>query len=358
MGKARVMGVFQGEGVGPEVIAAALDVLDAAEGIESLRIERRMGGDIGLAAADDGRVTEHAEQFCRAIFNDGGAILCGPGGGRFVYDLRRRFDLFCKLVPLRPIAALHGISPLKPDVLRDVDILVVRDGAGGVYQGQWSARLDSRDGEVAEHSFSYTESQVQRIVSVGARLAQGRRGRIDVIVKDGGVPTISDLWRRTATRVAASAGVTCCFRNADFAAYALLCNPREFDVVVTPNLLGDMLADLGAVFIGSRGLSFSGNFSPSGHGVFQTGHGAAYDLAGADRANPAGQILSLAMLLREGYGLNAAASRIETAVEAVFAAGYRTDDVAEPGCIRTGTRRLGELIAQAVIDLPSTPAAA
>jgi 3-isopropylmalate dehydrogenase len=342
------MGIFPGEGVGPEVIAASLDVLDAVESAESLRFARQIGGDIGLAGADDGTVTENAEQFCREIFEQGGAILCGPGGGRFVYDLRGRFDLFCKLVPLHPIPALHGISPLKPELIRDVDILVVRDGSGGIYQGKWGSRQDDNHGEVAEHSFSYTEAQVERIVSVGVRLAQGRRGRIDVIVKDGGVPTISDLWRRTAERVADAAGVRCVFRNADFAAYALIRHPQEFDVLVTPNLLGDMLADLGAVFLGSRGLSFSGNFSGEGHGVFQTGHGAAYDLAGTDQANPAGQILSLAMMLRESYGLDSAARRIESAVNDVFAAGFRSHDVAEPGCKCVGTRRLGELIAKAV----------
>ncbi len=172
-----------------------------------------------------------------------------------------------------------------------------------------------------------------------------------VVLKDGGVPTISDLWRSVAKRIAAEMNVTCCFQNVDYAAYAMIQHPEQYDVMVAPNLMGDVLADLGAVFLGSRGLTYSGNFSAAGHGVYQTGHGAAYDLAGTDRANPAGQILSLAMMLRESYGECDAADLIENALANVFQSGYRTDDLREAGCRTVGTQQMADLVAEAVIAL-------
>ena len=351
-----MVGILPGEGIGPEVIAATLAVLDALQAAQLVRLERRVGGPIGLGAGvvGDGAVTQEVVEFCRQTFEDGGAVLCGPGGGRFVYDLRAQFDLYCKIVPLRPMAALHRVSPLKEKALKDVDILVVRDNAGGIYQGRWGVRDDPAEGRTAEHHFSYTEAQVERIVRAGARLAQSRRGRMDVIVNDGGIPSSSDLWRATAERIAAEMGVACAFRNVDFAAYALIQHPQQFDVLVSPNLIGDILADLGAVFLGSRGLSFSGNFSACGRAVYQTGHGAAKDLAGTDRANPVGQILSMAMMLRESYRLDDAADIVERAVESIFRSGYRTDDLAEPGCHCIGTRQMGELIAAEILSLAST----
>jgi 3-isopropylmalate dehydrogenase len=141
------------------------------------------------------------------------------------------------------------------------------------------------------------------------------------------------------------------FANVDLAAYRLLQHPRELDVVVAPNLFGDVLADLGGVLLGSRGLSFSGNFAAGGASVYQTNHGAAHDLAGKDRANPVGQVLSLAMLLRESFGLAAEAALVERAVAEVYRLGFRTDDVAEAGCRAIGTREMAERIAAAVLDL-------
>jgi 3-isopropylmalate dehydrogenase len=137
----------------------------------------------------------------------------------------------------------------------------------------------------------------------------------------------------------------------DYAAYLMMQDPQRFDVLVTPNLLGDVLADLGAIYLGSRGLSYSANYSASGHAVYQTGHGAAKDLAGTDRANPVGQILSMAMMLRESYCLHEEASLIERAVDHVYAQGYRTDDLPEPHCRRVGTRQMADLVAQAVMSL-------
>jgi 3-isopropylmalate dehydrogenase len=341
------MGVLPGEGIGPEVIGAALGVLDAVDAAAPLGIRRVEAGAAAREADKDGSLGEGVAAFCQGVFDDGGMIFCGPHRGRFVYDLRRRFDLFCKLVPLKPSAVLRQAGRFKAGVLDDVDILLVRDNAGGVYQGSWTLGEDGADGRQAEHRFSYSEGQVRRIVEVAVRMARSRRGRLHVAVKEGGVPSVSGLWRRCAEELAGAAGVECTVLNADYAAYGLIQHPRDYDVMVAPNMLGDILGDVGAALLGSRGLSYSANFSADGLAVYQTAHGAADDLAGSDRANPVAQILSLAMMLRESYGLARPARWIEEGVEDVWRAGWRTDDIAEPGCRPAGTRLMGELIGRA-----------
>jgi len=347
---ALTVGVLPGEGVGPDVIAAALAVLSAVESVSDARFEARTGGAIGRSAeASSGRaLTEDVCGFCDDVFGRGGAILAGPGGGRFVYDLRRRFDLFCKISPLRPIAALMDAGRMKAQSVAGADILLVRENVGGVYQGEWRETADEREGRLCEHSFRYSERQVRRILGVAARLAAGRRGGLSVVIKDSGVPGMSALWRDLGREEAASAGVEVGFVDVDLAAYRLMQEPLTFDVIAAPNLFGDVLADLGAVLLSSRGVSFSGNFSDAGAAVYQTNHGSAFDLAGQGSANPLGQVASLTMMLRESFGLAREAGWIDAAVEEVMRHGFRTFDVAEPGTTVVGTAEMGERIAAAV----------
>jgi 3-isopropylmalate dehydrogenase len=344
------VGVLPGEGVGPDVIAAALAVLSAVESMSDARFETSTGGAIGRAAeASSGRaLTDDVCGFCDEVFQRGGAVLAGPGGGRFVYDLRRRFDLFCKISPLQPIAALLDAGRMKAQSVAGADILLVRENVGGVYQGEWRETADEREGRLCEHSFRYSERQVRRILGVAARLAVGRRGRLSVVIKDSGVPGMSALWRDLGREEAASAGVEVGFVDIDLAAYRLMQEPLTFDVIAAPNLFGDVLADLGAVLLASRGVSFSGNFSDAGAAVYQTNHGSAHDLAGQGRANPLGQVASLAMMLRESFGLAREAGWIDAAVEEVMRHGFRTFDVAEPGTTVVGTAEMGDRIAAAV----------
>jgi 3-isopropylmalate dehydrogenase len=338
----RVLGVLEGEGVGPEVVRASLRALSALASVGLAPVEIRRGpGDLGF---------EKVSAFCEAIFAEGGAVLSGPFGGRFVYDLRRRFDLFCKLSPIRPSPALYPAARIRPEFLEGIDIVVVRENTGGIYQGRWTERTTPR-GRIAEHAFAYDEAQVRRILAVGASLAATRRGRMAVIVKPGGIPSVSRLWCDCAADAARVAGVLATNLDVDYAAYRLVQHPAEVDVIVAPNMLGDILNDLGAVLLGSRGVSFSGNFSPEGWAVYQTNHGAAKDLAGSDRANPAAQVLSLAMLLRESLDLDESASLLEAAVEDAWRRGYRTFDVAPPGEPAVGTAEMGERIAESVVRL-------
>jgi 3-isopropylmalate dehydrogenase len=345
-----LIGILAGTGIGPEVIGAALQVLKAVEEKLNLKFKLRRGGLIGEdAIAEHGKwLPEDTVEFCADIFNRGGAILNGPGGGRYVYDLRRRFDLFCKFVPIQPSPELAHAGKISPQFLQNVDLLIVRDNTGGVYQGQWGDRATDQ-GRVAEHSFSYSENEVHRIIEVAARAAANRRGQLHVIVKEGGVPTITALWRHVGNTVARKHGIEVKFMNIDLAAYEIIQNAARFDVVVTPNLFGDILADICGVLVSSRGVTFSGNFDAKGHGVYQTNHGCAHDLAGTDTANPVGQIFSLAMLLRESFGLDEAAALIEKSVAEVWRAGWRTVDLSEPNCKILGTKAMTEKVVEQIL---------
>jgi 3-isopropylmalate dehydrogenase len=337
--------VLPGTGIGPQIVRGTLEVLTRVSEILDLQFDVRQGGPIGEdAEARFGRsLPDCVVGFCDEIFQGGGAVLSGPGGGRYVYDLRRRFDLFCKFVPVKPWPELAGAGRIAPRHLQGVDLLIVRDNVGGVYQGHWQDHL-TPNGRVAEHAFCYTDTQVHRIVEAAARAAAGRRGRLHIIVKDGGLPGITGLWREVGLAAARKHGVDAACMNVDLAAYALIQDPARFDVVVAPNLFGDILADVAGVLVSSRGVTFSGNFNATGNGVFQTNHGSAHDLAGSDLANPAGQILSLAMLLRESFGLEEAAGWIESSLAAVWREGWRTADLAEPGCRVVGTEAMIDLV--------------
>jgi len=341
--------VLSGSGIGPEIMRATLRVLSAVAEVSNLEIELLHGGLVGEEAVNAGEKTlpESVAAFCEKIFREGGAVLSGPAGGRYVYDLRRHFDLFCKLAPVRTWPVLANVSRVKIRNSAELDLLLVRDNCAGVYQGTWSSGR-SAQGATAQHSFSYSEEDIRRLARVGVSAAASRRGQVSVIVKQDGVPTITALWQEVAREVAHGSGVRLDFVNIDLAVYQLIQGPELFDVILTPNLFGDVLVDLTAVLQGSRGVTFSGNFNGHGHAVYQTNHGCALDLAGTDRANPAGQILSLAMMLRESFQLEPEARWIELATAKAWKAGWRTADIAEPGCQVLGTQAMADRIAEQV----------
>jgi 3-isopropylmalate dehydrogenase len=345
---ARVIGVLAGEGIGPEVVGAALDVLDALRK-GGVCLDVRPGPDHRRGQRAGPALAEEVARFCESVFADGGAIFCGPVGGRFVYELRGRFDLYCKIVPLRPMPAIVDASIVRPERLGGVDMLLVRENVGGIYLGEFGRR---DGGRVAYQRAAYTVDQVARLLAVAAELARARRGKLTVVVKRGGIPEISALWAEQAETVAARRGIALEVLEADNAGYQLIAQPRQFDVIATPNLLGDILADGATVLLGSRGMSHSTNFGEDGRAAYQTGHGAAHDLTGTDTANPVAQILSLATMLRESFGLIAAARGVEAAVERILAAGFRTPDIAGPGSRVVGTRELAARIAEEAASLP------
>ncbi len=344
-----LVGVLPGDGIGPEVIDVTLAVLEAA----APEVEVRRGGPIGVAARESlgCDLPPEVEDWCTSIFAEEGALLCGPGGGRFVYDLRRRFDLFCKLTPVRPMPALADAGPVRWAARREADLVVVREGAGGIYLGE--SRLE---GDEARHELVYREHEVRRIVDAGVRLAEARSGRIAVALKPGGLPALSELWSAVLDELAGGAGLDARVVEVDNLAYQLIAAAGDLDVIVAPNLFGDILSDAAALLLGSRGLSFSASYAPSGAAAYQTGHGAAHDIAGRDTANPIAQILSAAMMLRESFGLDEAADVIEGAVTDALGAGIRTADIAPTeGTHRVvGTRAMGQEIIERVATAATT----
>lgn len=352
-----LVGVLVGEGIGPEIIPCAVDVLRAVCGESAPQLELRFGGLIGKPALlKHGRaLTGEVIDFCRSVFLDGGALLCGPGGGRFVYELRAEFDLYCKYTPIRPMTVLSDCGVIRADHLRDIDMLAVRENTGGLYFGE-SRRDRSTDEDAVVHEFRYRRAEVMRILRCAFQVASLRRGKVAVTTKPGGLPAMSALWEELACECAAEFGSELTVLEIDNAIYQMIARPRDFDVIVSPNMFGDVLADSGAVLLGSRGMAYSGNFGTDGRAVYQTGHGAAHDLAERDLANPIGQILSVAMMLRESFGMPSHAARVEAAIESTLARGYRTRDIAGPDSVVVGTRALGGLITDGVRMTAREPA--
>jgi len=350
-GKPCVLGVLPGEGIGPEVVGAALKVLRCLSVDDpDWQFEIKTGGDMGTQTlqTQGTALPESVIAFCQQTFQAGGAVFCGPGGGRFVYELRAHFDLYCKLTPLQPFAVLQDAGVLRPERVQQADIIAVRENVSGLYFGNWGYHAEA---EQAFHQAIYRRQEVDRILKVAAELAAQRQGKVCLVTKPYGMPAISALWAERAEALI-QAPIALRILEIDNACYQLIANAQDFDVLVSPNLFGDVLADCGALLLGSRGMSFSGNFGAPDQAVYQTGHGAAYDLAGKDQANPLGQILSLAMMLRESYGWLQGAARIEAAVAATLAQGYRTADIAAPGSQVLGTLALTEKICQ---RLQATP---
>jgi 3-isopropylmalate dehydrogenase len=300
------------------------------------------------------RLPVELAKFLEDLFSRGGGVLAGPLGGRSVYNVRREFDLFCKVNPLRVHAELIGASRLRGSHLRGVDIVVLRDTAEGAYPERGELVPTPEDGLVARHISQNSERCARRLMGIAVRAAAARRGQLAVVVKPGGLPALSDLWSKCAMEASDGTGVRCSILHADHAAYRLIQHPQELDVVVATNLFGDVLSDLGAVLLGSRGLSHGASFNADGGAYYQTNHGAAFDLVGSNLPNPAAHILALAMLLRESMGLCREALLVESALRAVWREGWRTPDLQQEGCKSAGTREFGDLVIEAIHRLAAS----
>lgn len=346
------LGVFRGEGIGAEVIEACLQILDAATKNTGVSVSIRQGGPIGKQALRKHKtvLTRDVIDFCQSVFAQEGAVLCGPGSGRFVYDLRKALDLYCKLTPIIPIPVVGDAGVIKPETRRDVDIMVVREIASGEYLGRWEEVGEGRD-RSAIHHFSYTTAEVERVLRIALTLAAARRHRLAVILKPNGVPSISKLWMDTLERLDKPGKIEIDVLEVDNAAFQIVQTSRNFDVVVAPNLYGDIIADVAGLLLGSRGMCYSGNFGDGGIAVYNTGHGAAYDLAGRDQANPLGQVFAMTMALRTSYNLVDLANLIDRAADVTLRHGWRTADIAAAGCTIVGTRELTRRVIATIEEL-------
>ena len=330
--------VVDGEGVGPSIIEAALEVLAAATEVSGRAVGVIRSApladrdEFGLVVGDSIR-SFYSEAFANAV-----PILHGPAGGRFVYQLRHEFELAVKHTPIEVCPEMTNASIVDARRAAGADLLIVRDNAGGIYQGDFV-----RDGDSATQTARYTVEQVETVIASAVEAASTRNRRLTVVTKPGGVPTISRLWREVAERIVPDS-IELDFLEIDNACFQVLADPTRFDVIATPNMFGDVLGDTATALLGSRGMAYSANFGADGRAVYQTAHGAAHDLAGTDTANPVAQILSLAWLLRHSLGLDSEAAMIVAAVRNELGRNVRTPDVADEDSMVVGTARFTERV--------------
>jgi 3-isopropylmalate dehydrogenase len=333
--------VLAGDGIGPEVTAEAVKVLRAvaAVGPHEIALEELPFGGVALRAGRPPLPLETLQACKRAD-----AVLVGAVGGpewdglppnqrpeAGLLSLRREMRLFANLRPVRAWPQLADAAPLRADVLRGTDMIVVRELTGGLYFGEPRGRA-TRDGHrTAIDTLPYSEEEVARIVRVACRLAQERRRLVTSIDKANVLHT-SQLWREVATEVAAEfPDVTVEHVLVDSAAMHMIRRPSHFDVIVTENMFGDILSDEAAGLVGSLGFLPSASLGIAGPSLYEPVHGTAPDIAGKGLANPMGAILSAAMLLRHALHLPEEAARVERGVDAAIAQGARTADVASAG---------------------------
>ena len=337
--------LLPGDGIGPEIVAAARRLLEALAGFE---FEQRLIGGCSIDAHGVA-LTDEVLDACRGS----DAVLLGAVGGpqwdttdpdaprpeQGLLGLRKGMGLYANLRPVRPSPALVGASPLREERIAGTDLLVVRELTGGIYFGD-----SGREGDSAHDTCEYSVGEIERIARTGFAAAQRRAGRSGrqprvTSVDKANVLETSRLWREVVSRVSEEyPDVELDHLLVDNAAMQLVSRPAEFDVIVTENLFGDILSDESAMLTGSLGMLPSASLGEAGApGLFEPVHGSAPDIAGQGVANPLATFLSTAMLLRHGLGRAAEAERIETAVDAVLGRGLRTPDLAGEGDSPVGT---------------------
>ena len=350
--------LLAGDGIGPEITAVARELLDAVSrrhDFELLYDEQPIGG-VAIDATGDPLPPSTLEA-CREA---DAVLLAAIGSPQYdslprekrpesgLLGLRAGLGLFANLRPVKIIPALAGASSLKPEVIEGVDLLVVRELTGGVYFGTPKGRVEA-DGHVrAFNTMAYSDFEIDRIARVGFDLALQRGGRLCSVDK-ANVLDVSQLWRDRVEAIATDyPDVALSHMYVDNAAMQLVRAPKQFDVILTSNLFGDILSDEAAMLTGSIGMLPSASLGSSGPGLFEPIHGSAPDIAGQDLANPMAMVLSAAMLLRIGLKQNAAATDLEAAVERTLEAGFRTGDLMAEGCSRLGCRAMGEQLLAAL----------
>tara|TARA_B100000586_G_scaffold7101_1_gene4941 strand:- start:5792 stop:6880 length:1089 start_codon:yes stop_codon:yes gene_type:complete len=352
------LAVLGGDGVGPEVTEASLEVLRAT----AERFGHELTADlkeVGFAAYEQfgTPLPEDTLAACRSA----DAVLLGAVGDprsegvpvelrpeAALLALRKEMGCYANLRPVRLLPALASASPLRPEIVDGTDLVIVRELAGGLYYGE--PRGPVEDGRAAVDTMKYHQNEVVRIAKMAFETARGRRKSV-LSVDKANVLHSSRLWRRVVDEVAEEyPDVECDHMLVDRAAMELLLNPSTFDVMLTPNLFGDVLSDEAAAVVGSIGLLASASIG-SGSGIFEPIHGSAPDIAGTGTANPLAIILSAALLLRHVYSLDEESAAIESAVEQVLEDGLRTRDLARNGEGTVGTAEVGAAVAAKIANM-------
>jgi 3-isopropylmalate dehydrogenase len=344
-----------GDGVGPEVVAEAVNVIGAL----GLRLEVE-SAPVGGAAYDSAGDPIPAATLALARRAD--AVLFGAVGGprydvlprekrpeQAILTLRKELDLFANLRPASVFPELADASTLRPDVVSGLDLLILRELTGDIYFGQpRGIRIGANGSREGFDTMRYSEPEIRRIAHAGFRAALKRRKKVCSVDKANVLET-SQLWREVVGAVGKEyPGVELTHMYVDNAAMQLLKNPKQFDVIVTGNMFGDILSDEASMLTGSIGMLPSASLDEKGKGLYEPIHGSAPDIAGRNIANPLATILSAAMMLRYSLGEDAAAARVEAAVRKVLAEGYRTADIFQAGTRKVGTREMGAAVVAAL----------
>jgi 3-isopropylmalate dehydrogenase len=353
--------MLPGDGIGPEVMREVVRVIDWMD--RKRRVSFDLTEDlVGGAAIDARGIAITPDTVERAKAAD--AVLFGAVGGPkweplgfenrpelAILTLRRELGLFANLRPATVLDPLVNASTLKPEVVRGLDIMIVRESTGGIYFGEPRGVEDlPGGGKRGINTEVYTTAEIERVARVAFELAAKRKGRLCSVEK-ANVMESGLLWRQTVTALASAeyAAIELTHMYADNCAMQLVRNPRQFDVIVTSNLFGDLLSDLASMLTGSLGMLPSATLgapdaSGRRHALYEPIHGSAPDIAGKGIANPLAQMLSFAMLLRYSFDMEEDAGLIERACTNVLASGLRTADIMAQGCAKVGTHVMGEAV--------------
>ncbi|MBI1194704.1 MAG: 3-isopropylmalate dehydrogenase [Gammaproteobacteria bacterium] len=351
--------ILPGDGIGPEIVAEADKVLSRVAELHGLDIERDYGL-IGGASIDEHGIPLTEDTLERARGSD--AVLLGAVGGyrwesldisvrpeKGLLGLRAGLDLFANLRPAILYPQLAEASTLRPEVVAGLDIMIVRELTGGIYFGQPRGIRTLDNGErQGFNTLVYSESEIERIGRVAFETAQRRQGRLCSVDK-ANVLECTELWREVMTRLSAEyPDVTLSHMYVDNAAMQLVRAPKQFDVMVTTNMFGDILSDCASMLTGSIGMLPSASLNANGQGMYEPIHGSAPDIAGRGIANPLATILSVAMMLRHSLDAAGAAEAIERAVSRVLDQGLRTADIHSPGTQKVSTAEMGAAVVAAL----------
>ena len=345
--------VLSGDGIGPEIVAQAVRVLNTLKA-DGLPIELECGL-IGGCAVD--ATGEPYPDATHRLASQAEAILLGAVGGpqydtlprqqrpeRGLLAIRKALNLFANLRPAILYPELANASSLKYDVVAGLDIMIVRELTGDIYFGE-PRGIEMRDGQrVGFNTMIYSEAEIRRIAHVAFRAASKRQGKLCSVDKMN-VLECTQLWRDVVIEVSKEyPQVTLSHMLVDNAAMQLVRNPKQFDVIVTGNMFGDILSDEASMLTGSIGMLPSASLDENNKGLYEPIHGSAPDIAGKDLANPLATMLSVAMMLRYTFNQEEAALRIENAIKKVLAQGFRTKDIDEPGMKSVGTQAMGDAV--------------
>lgn len=349
--------VLAGDGIGPEVTAEAIRVLETVAEVfgHELRLTHKNIGGVGLTASNDPLPADTLE----ACLSSDAVLLGAVGGPAFdsyprhlrpeagLLRLRKELGAFANLRPAICFAALADSSPLRPELIGGADILIVRELLGGLYFGEPRSISEADGRRVAVNTMRYSEPEIERIARVGFDLAQKRKKKL-LSVDKSNVLECSRLWREVVTKIGKDyPEVQLSHQYVDSAAMLLVMRPKAFDVILTENMFGDILSDQAGGVVGSLGMLASASIGGK-VGLYEPVHGSAPDIAGKGIANPLGALLSAAMMLRHSFQLEQEASSVETAVSQVLGAGYRTTDLVKPGQRALSTSEMGMQVVEQV----------